>query len=78
MTCPDCTEASARLWHVFQANCKGCQARALSRGPLFHAALKAGKRTKAYRDALTTADVTHDEVLAARKTDAIHNKEGHP
>lgn len=71
MTCPDCTEAQAKPWHQFRAGCKGCQARALSRSPELFESRRQGKPTEAYRAALESLGLTHDEVRAAAKTDRV-------
>ena len=71
MTCPDCTQAQAKPWHSFRADCKGCQARALSRSPVYVEARRQNRQTADYRAALELVGVTHAEVVAAAKTDRV-------
>lgn len=71
MTCPDCTEAQAKPWHQFRAGCKGCEARALSRSPQYVESRRQNRQTPAYRAALESLGLTHDEVRAAAKTDRV-------
>ena len=33
MTCPDCTQARASMWHGYRSGCAECRARAVARGP---------------------------------------------
>lgn len=73
--CPDCTRAAKVLWHGFRSGCKGCQARAVSRGVAFHDAKRAGdKRRPAYRQLLDGLGLTHAQVLEAAKNDAINRR----
>jgi hypothetical protein len=66
MTCADCTAAAADRLHAgFRSGCKGCQARAIARGPHFHRCRLAGKQDAEYRRLLASVGVTHDQVLAA-------------
>jgi hypothetical protein len=53
--CPNCVAASERAWHGFTAECMVCQARRISRGPVCHAAERAGFITPAYREELQAA-----------------------
>jgi len=71
MTCIDCVQSSERLWHGFQASCKGCQARAIARGPQFFEARRSGKQTAAYKALLKQFKLNHAEVKAAHAADAL-------
>jgi len=71
--CSACTEASTTPHSgAFRAGCRGCAARAVSRGVNFHDSKKAGKQTARYRMELEQFGLTHQEVLAAREADASH------
>lgn len=74
MTCTDCLTATQRMHHGFRSGCKGCQARAASRGPQFFESRRDGRQTPAYRHLLTQLNLTHQQVLDAYKTDAIRKK----
>lgn len=74
MTCPDCTRSQSEMWHGFRSGCKGCQARAASRGPQFFESRTKGKQTSAYRHLLNSLGLTHAEVIEAHRTDAIRKK----
>jgi hypothetical protein len=67
--CPACIEASLRPSWLFRKDCKGCEARALARGPDFHRCRVAGRQDKPYRELLARVGLTHDEVVAAAKVD---------
>lgn len=69
MSCPACTKAAERLTGVFQAGCKGCAARAVSRGPNFRRARDSGYQDRKYRGELEQFGVTHDQVKAAAAAD---------
>ena len=71
MTCIDCTQSAQRLWHRFQASCKGCQARAIARGPHFSEARRTGWQTASYQALLGQFALTHAEVKAAHSADAL-------
>lgn len=73
-TCPACAEARIRESHLFHAGCKGCAARAVSRGPNFHRCRDAGRQDRAYQGELRQLGVTHEEVRAHRM-DALNRKE---
>jgi hypothetical protein len=64
MTCADCTQARAKPWHGYRADCPGCKARAAARSPEFHAAHKAGKLTRDYKAVLDGLGVSHDDAKA--------------
>jgi len=70
--CADCTQATLTTWHGFTMGCKGCAARAVSRGPNFARARAEGKQDRRYRDELQLVDVTHGQVLEAAKADVLH------
>lgn len=76
MTCPDCQAAAERHHYIYRSGCKGCQARAVARGPDFHRCRAEGKQDREYRELLRRVGVTHDEVLQARKVDqvAVHGR----
>lgn len=67
--CPECAKAAVELWAIFRAGCKGCQARAVARGPNCWASLKAGKQLPAYREELRRMELTHEQVKAAALAD---------
>lgn len=67
--CHACIAASEWASGLFVAGCKGCDARQIARGPDFHRCRTAGRQDKAYRDLLTRAGVTHEEVIAAAAND---------
>lgn len=71
MTCIDCTQSAERLWHGFTAICKGCQARAIARGPHFSEARRTGRQTAGYQALLRQFALTHAEVKAAHEADAL-------
>lgn len=69
MTCKDCEAAAEKVWGVFVAGCKGCQARAVARSPQCFEAARTGRQTAAYRELLARFDVTHQQVLEAAQRD---------
>lgn len=71
MTCPDCTSAAARDWHGFTADCPGCAARAVARGPNYRESLAASRQTSKYRAELQMLKVSHEQVKAAAQSDAL-------
>lgn len=66
MTCIDCKNSAERLWHGFQASCKGCQARAIARSPHFAEARRTGRQTARYQ-ALLKAMLTNKTARKARQ-----------
>lgn len=74
MTCNYCTRAASALWHGFRSGCKGCQARAVSRGLEFFASRQDGKQTRAYRQLLDGLGLTHKQVLEAAENDAFNRR----
>lgn len=49
MTCQDCAQAqTAKHWPIFQADCHGCQVRALASGPAYHTAMAANAMTPSH------------------------------
>ena len=78
MTCPDCTTAATEAWHGFRSGCKGCAARAVSRGPNYRRCRDAGRQDRQYQGELRQLGVTHDEVRAAHRADAINRQETTP
>lgn len=71
MTCPACTAAQAGPHFEFRAGCKGCEARSLSRALVYFEAKQQRLETAAYRAALESLGLTHDDVRAAGKTDRV-------
>lgn len=71
MTCPDCQAAAERVHHGFCANCTGCKARSVVRGPCFDRVRKAGKLDRQYLALLVQMGLSHEEVKAAAATDAM-------
>ena len=69
MTCEHCEAAATKVWGVFVAGCKGCQARAVARSPQCFEAARTGRQTAAYRELLTRFDVSHQQVLEAAQRD---------
>jgi hypothetical protein len=69
VTCDACEKAAKRMSHEFRANCAGCCARALARGPHFRRVRDAGVLDHPYRLALQQFNLTHDEVKAAAAAD---------
>lgn len=47
----------------------------MSRGPTFRHCIKAGGKTLQYEDELTKFRLTHEEVKAAYKADAMNRRE---
>ena len=62
MTCPDCTQARAGMWHGYRASCAECQARALARSPAAAAAINAQPGTQA---AITDRQALADAIRRA-------------
>jgi hypothetical protein len=58
---------------MFYADCRQCDARAVSRSPEFFEARTTGKQTREYRALLTRLSVTHEEVLQAFEADATRS-----
>jgi hypothetical protein len=54
---------------MFRKDCKGCEARAIARGPDFHRCRLAGKQDREYRALLARVGVTHEAVVEASRTD---------
>lgn len=74
MSCPDCAQAAQVMHHGFRAGCRGCCARAISRGINFHDSRKAGAQTRRYRWELEQFGVSHAEALAAFEADALNRE----
>jgi hypothetical protein len=55
---------------MFYADCRKCDARAVSRSPEFFEARTTGTQTREYRALLKRLGVTHEEVLQAFESDA--------
>lgn len=76
MTCTHCLAASERMHGRFDNACRGCRARRVARSNEFHNAKQAApedhdfdRMRDRYRGLLLNADVSHQEVLAARLGD---------
>ena len=70
MTCPACDRAAARVSHEFQANCRGCCARAAGRSPQFFDARKRrDSRWRPYVLLLEQFGLQHEDVRAAVAAD---------
>lgn len=74
MTCDFCALAAREMCHAFDAKCRGCNARAAARSPLFFESRRARAWSDEYRDLIERLGVTHDEVLAAAKTDKLKER----
>lgn len=72
--CEDCRQAALTVWHSFRANCPGCAARAVARGPNYRRARDAGKQDRRYRSELEQYGVTHGEVKAAAQADQLQRE----
>lgn len=70
-TCAACEQSRVTVSHSFHAGCRGCAARAVSRGPNYRRVRQAGVLDRQYRGELDALGVTHDEVKAAAAADAI-------
>jgi hypothetical protein len=71
MTCRACEESARQVSHLFHANCRGCMARGVGRGPNFRRCRDAGRLDRKYEDELRLAGVTHAEVKAAHDADFL-------
>lgn len=69
MTCENCQKASERPWHEFTANCRGCWARGISRGPDFARVRESKFLDKPYLELLQRTSVTHQEARDAHAVD---------
>lgn len=69
--CPDCLAAAEKPRHGFHSSCKGCAARAVSRGLNYWQAVRSGTQHRAYREELAALEVTHDQVKQAAAADAV-------
>ena len=74
MTCPDCTRAASEVWGGFTYGCRGCAARAVSRGPNFKRCRDNGRQDRKYQGELRQMGTTHAEVLEQARADVM-NKE---
>lgn len=74
--CAACAEARAQVSHLFQHGCKGCAARAVSRGQNFRDWLQHEVKTRRYQAELDMFEVTHEDVLAARAADVLATGKG--
>lgn len=67
--CPECTAAAEGPHFMFRKDCRGCEARAVARGPDFHRCRVAGKQDREYRELLAKVGLTHAQVVKAAETD---------
>jgi len=72
MTCEACTTATQKSWSVFMSNCRGCQARMLSRSTHFNRVKRNQRLDTVYQTALDQLGLTHKEVKEAWNSDAIN------
>lgn len=79
--CPHCLAAAERVYARFDNQCRGCRARRVARSNEFHNASQAtpdqhdfDKVRDKYRSLLNVANVSHQEVRAAKEADYV-NKE---
>lgn len=75
MRCEDCDTAAKEPHHGFRANCKGCAARAVSRGPNWRRVRDAGMQDRRYRAELELLGVTHEAVREAAAADRLNQPE---
>lgn len=69
--CKDCLASAVKRHHGFTAECKGCCARAIARGPNFREAKNVGRQTPKYRDELAQFGMVHEQVQAAAAKDVL-------
>lgn len=72
--CPDCKQAAEAEHWGFRSGCMGCCARAMARGPHFHRCQEAGVQDRQYRQALEHFGLTHQQVLEAKRADALKSR----
>jgi hypothetical protein len=76
--CAACAKAHAKLSGEFQGGCRGCAARAVSRGPNFRRCRDAGRTDRRYLAECAQHGVSHEEVRAEAARDAANRKEPAP
>jgi hypothetical protein len=69
--CEFCARAAVQMEHGFHAQCRGCNARVAARSPFFFESRQVRAWTADYRALIERLGVTHEEVLAAAKTDRL-------
>lgn len=73
MTCSDCSRAAAGPWHGYKNGCRACTARAFARSPVFGIELaksiRDGAPTDLHMQQLERSGVTHEEAVAASRSD---------
>lgn len=69
MSCTHCTQSRVLPWHGFQANCRGCAARAAARSPHYARVKANGMQDRHYRALLEKFGLSHEEVKAAAADD---------
>jgi hypothetical protein len=80
MPCQSCEVAAVERCWSFAMGCRGCCARSIARSPQAFEARKAGQQTRAYRELLRQVgglhkpEITHSEVVAAFRADAVNHK----
>jgi hypothetical protein len=72
--CGNCVHAKLGPWHGFSANCLGCAARAVARGPNYRRCRDAGMQDRRYRAELEQFKLTHDQVREAAKVDQVESE----
>lgn len=77
MTCDYCTRAAQEVSGLFHTACRGCQARRLSRTPLFAQPIAARRADKAYRRALGASGLLDADVVAAAAADFEQRETAH-
>jgi hypothetical protein len=75
MACDFCAQAAREMCHDFSARCRGCIAREVARSQPFFESRRARAWSDEYRGLIARLGVTHDEVLAAAKTDKLKERE---
>lgn len=69
MSCAECIAATQQPHWIFRSGCRGCQARAIARGPDFYRCRTNGRQDREYRELLARVGVSHEEVCAAAEVD---------
>lgn len=67
--CQHCTAAARGPHYVFQAGCKGCQARDIARGPVFFHRNGSEEKAREYRELLARVRLSPAAVMRAREAD---------
>lgn len=72
MSCDACIKATQIPWAIFTTDCRGCNARMVSRSVDFHRVKRNDKLDAGYRNILDQLGLTHREVRQAWDDDAIN------